>query len=298
MGPFGQGAPSSFMAEGDILFAPQSGGWIYAHGAAGGDVAGGEGDEEEERACGGEGEQVAGLYVEKHELRGSDGGELRGEREADGNSDHREDKGPQEDGTQQRAGRGSQGDAYAEFARALRDGVGHDSIYSDGGEEHRQKAERGEQKYDEAAIRLAAGDGAREGRDVRDGQVLIEALYREGGGMGQRAGVYGGADHDSHRGNRHLRHGNVDLAHIGLLEGELLQVPHDADDLQQRMRRVFDMDGPANDGFVAIEGSRHRLVHDGDGSRSGGILWREIAAMEQARAYGAEVARHDHVQRG
>src|ERR1700738_1329724 len=102
-----------------------------------------------------------------------------------------------------RVARSSQSQSNSEFAGAARDRVRHHSVKTKARESERQSAEDRGQSRDELLLPQVAGDLFREGSNVPDGMIRIDARKRLPDWFGERCGIACGA----HVETLNVRHG-------------------------------------------------------------------------------------------
>ena len=145
-------------AGGRVLFGAEGGHGINFRRAAGGEPAGEEGDEREERGDGGEGERVVGRDGEKERRKRV--GEQERAGEAENESEKGETKTLAEDEAEHIGALGAERHADAEFLGALRNRVGDGAVQTDRGEE---KGDSGE-KPSEQRGRATGGEAVADAR--------------------------------------------------------------------------------------------------------------------------------------
>ena len=141
-------------------------------GAAGGKIAGGEDHEEEEGGDGEESGGVGGLRLEEH--GGDEFAESERSNDADEHTGDGEERGLSKDEAKDAVGLGAEGHAQAEFAGALRDGVGGDAVDAETGEKNGERREGGEEERAEALRGGLIAEKVAHGEDVVKGKVFVE----------------------------------------------------------------------------------------------------------------------------
>jgi hypothetical protein len=258
-------------------------------GAAGGEVAGGDGDEEEDCGYGSEGERVVGGDAE--ELIGHEAGEGERGDEAEDDAEESHFCALAEDELEDVAGLRAQGDADADFVGALADEIGNHTVNSHTGQEQRQRGEDAEQNHGNAARGEGVGDDIIHGHYVVDDFPGID--FRDGAadGVHNGGGIALGAQNDgdgiSDEGHEFFGELHERKVHLGLNDGggfgfktPLLDVAADADDFG------FHAEGGEMkmfaDGIFAGEvGAREEVINDDDDGGALVILRREIAAAAE-----------------
>src|SRR6185437_11521589 len=124
-------------------FVPQRDDGIDFHGAARGDVAGGDGDEHQDDGDACEGEWVVGCDAEK--LRGHEAREAKRGGDADGYADEGHARALSKNQAQNVGALRAECDAHAEFVSALRDGIGDNGVES----KHREQNSAQREESDE-----------------------------------------------------------------------------------------------------------------------------------------------------
>src|SRR5208282_339268 len=108
-------------------------------GAASGEIASNERDEEKEEGYDSDGGEIAWGEAEEHAGDKAGGSDGRGD--ADGYAEHCERERFSQDKPENILALRTDGDANADFAGAARDGVGHQAVEADGGKEKSKNGE-------------------------------------------------------------------------------------------------------------------------------------------------------------
>ena len=189
---------------------------------------------------------------------------------------------------------GAEGHANAHFLSTLLDGISHEAVNADGGEDEGGSSEDGEEEHVEVFARGGAADDFGHRTDAGDGEAAagLTELFRDGGdvlmgiavgaddpGDGADASVEGGyAIGDLGLGNNH------ELLGIAV-EAAVANVAGDADDLTRAFSKlradIFADDDLLADGILfGPIFLRHGLVDDDDEGCRAGVLIGEVAAAQ------------------
>ena len=142
---------------------------------------------------------------------------------------------------------GAEGHADAHFLGALLDGVGHEAVDADGGQDKRGDSEDGEEEHVEVLTRGGVPDDLGHGADAGDGKAAaaLAQLTGDGGNILMRITV--GTDQPDHGADvgvegghaiGDLRAGNDHEGARIVVEAAIADVADDADDLPGGLSRT------------------------------------------------------------
>ena len=263
-------------------------------GTAGGDVAGGQGDEDEHEGGGGVSEGICGfdaVDVIGHDAAEGDSGE-----QTDGDADEGNAQAFPQNLAKYSEAIGAESHADGEFVGAAADGVGHDSEDADGGEEESQGGEDPHESHGEAETAVSASYLFCKEHRVVQGLLIVDSenSFADRGNDGQRG--YGGAHVDVGVGNWVLLEWHVK---VGARFPEVIStaVFDDADDFE-RLIGAFVLAGvdlgqdgemAANRigaGPIAVRGS---FADQCDRCSSVAIAFGKIASCDESNSHGGEI---------
>ena len=199
---------------------------------------------------------------------------------------------------------GAEGHADAHLLGALLDGVGHEAVDADGGEDERGGSEDGEQEHVEVLARGGLDDDFGHGTDAGDGEAAAGLAELIGDGGNVLVGIAVGADQPDHGANVGVEGGHAvgdlragdDHERAGIvIEAAVADVADDADDLAGGLCELgadafADEELLANGIAFGPVFFRHGLVDENDAGGGTGVLLGEVAAAQDGNVEDGEVA--------
>src|ERR1700722_13269866 len=282
----------------NVLLVSQRDQRIDARGAARGEITGGY--RYDRQACGdtAQRQRICRFHAVELALQVTHGKERASHAESESNS--REAHTVADDHAQNIARLGAKGHANADFMRALRHGVTHHAVNSDGGEQSSNHGEKSEQEHTHTPLRNGSGKKLVHGANLRDRLILVKARNDLANGRDELRGIAVGANHDAHEMRRNLCKRDVELRDVGLVPLPLADIGYDTYDGRPRIARLRLDWGTgrckeranlfANGILVRPVAASKRFVDENDALRGGPVGGGEIAAFLQRNVHGADVA--------
>src|SRR3984957_10585452 len=263
---------------------------LDAGGAAGGDVAGQQGDGGEDCGDYGERDWVGGIDAKEHGAKDAGDGDRSGDADDQANGDDEHtfaDGHPQDVVTQ-----GAECHVDADFVGTLAEGVVNYAVDSDRGEQQSRRCEDAEQFERESAVGHGALHDLVHRDDAVDGDVWSQAFNHVADGVAELRGRDVAGSEKHHRVDRsELAERYVNVRHAGRFVSVGLDVAGDADDgqaLEAATKIEFQL---VTDGIgVGPILFREPFIYDGDAARFVGVEIGEVAARNQRHAHRPEIA--------